>query len=66
MGHWYNKDLKVRAETQYIFPDGRVLDSTNADSSPVDGWEWHDSPPEWFEELERLNSTENDEHENDG
>ena len=61
MGHWYNEQLQVRAEFQYIFPDGRVLDATNADTSPVDGWEWHDVPPEWWEELERLtNELEND------
>jgi len=53
---WYNETLQVRAETQYIFPDGRVLDAENRDTSPVDGWEWHDEAPEWWEEL---NSNDN-------
>jgi hypothetical protein len=45
---WYNQELQERAEVQYIFPDGRVLDASNADKSPVDGWEWHTEPPEWW------------------
>jgi hypothetical protein len=46
-------------------PDGVVILSPE-NIQEIDGWEWHESPPQWFEELERLNSTENDEHENDG
>jgi hypothetical protein len=47
---WYNEQLQARAEHQYIFPDGRVLNSDNRDTSPVDGWEWHDTPPAWYPE----------------
>jgi len=48
MGHWYNEQLQVRAEFQYIFPDGRVLDADNRDTSPVGGWEWHNEAPKWW------------------
>jgi hypothetical protein len=59
---WYNETLQVRAEVQYIFKDGRVLNAENRDTSPVDGWEWHTEPPEWWEDLELLTSTENNDN----
>jgi hypothetical protein len=63
---WYNSELKIRATHHVTFPDGLRITAEDANGSPIRGWEWHDEPPEWFEELERLNSTENDENEYDG
>jgi hypothetical protein len=47
---WYNEEQQVRGYT-VTFPDGTMITATDADKSPVNGWEWHEEPPLWWVEL---------------
>jgi hypothetical protein len=46
---WYNEQLNSRGEAILnTYPTGRDLNAANANESPIDGWEWHTTPPQWY------------------
>lgn len=55
---WYNEILKARHQQVIVPVDGgmRVLEV----GDKIDGWEWLETEPEWWRELELPNLTESD------
>jgi hypothetical protein len=51
---WYNEEQQTRGYT-VTFPDGLTISAEDADKSPLRGWEWHEQPPQWWNELNSNN-----------
>jgi hypothetical protein len=47
---WYNEEQETRGN-EIIFPDGLKITAEDEDRSPVRGWEWHDVPPQWWNDI---------------
>jgi hypothetical protein len=47
---WYNEEQQTRGN-EVIFPDGLKISAADADKSPVRGWEWHEQPPQWWNDI---------------
>jgi hypothetical protein len=46
---WYNEQLKSRGNNIFnTNPSRRDLSADNTNESPIDGWEWHATPPQWY------------------
>lgn len=55
---WYNREQQTRGN-EITFPDGLIISASDADKSPVRGWEWNDNEPDWWTELELPNPIDN-------
>ena len=51
---WYNEEQQTRGNA-ITFPDGLTISAADADKSPVRGWEWYDSPPQWWNDINSNN-----------
>ena len=54
---WYNEQQQTRGNV-ITFPSGQKIDASNKDESPINGWHWHDEPPQWWIDLQETEQEE--------